>query len=69
MLPTPIFLPGKLHVQWSLAGYSSWSHKESDVTEHTHTRKHKNIKSGNSIFDCTTQMKDALRKEGHGEGA
>ena len=22
---TPIFLPGKFHGQWSLAGYSSWA--------------------------------------------
>ena len=49
LLPTPIFLPGKLHVQWSLAGYSSWSHKESDMTEHTHTQTDK-YESGNSIF-------------------
>ena len=31
--PTPIYLPGKFHRQRSLAGYSPWSHKESDVTE------------------------------------
>ena len=27
------FLPGKFHGQRSLAGYSSWGHKESDTTE------------------------------------
>ena len=27
-------LPGKSHGQRSLAGYSSWSHKELDMTEH-----------------------------------
>ena len=32
--PTPVFLPGKSHGQRSLAGYSSWGHKESDMTEH-----------------------------------
>ena len=32
--PTPAFLPGKFHGQRSLAGYSPWSHKESDTTEH-----------------------------------
>ena len=32
-LPTPVFLPGKSHGQRSLAGYSPWSHKESDTTE------------------------------------
>ena len=32
-LPTPVFLPGKSHRQRSLAGYSPWAHKESDMTE------------------------------------
>ena len=31
--PTPIFLAEKSHGQGSLAGYSPWSHKESDTTE------------------------------------
>ena len=31
--PTPVFLPGKSHGHWSLAGYSSWGHKDSDTTE------------------------------------
>ena len=31
--PTPVFLPGESHGQRSLAGYSSWGHKESDTTE------------------------------------
>ena len=31
--PTPVFLPGEFHGQRSLAGYSSWDHKESDMTE------------------------------------
>ena len=35
--PTPVFLPGESHGQRSLAGYSPWGCKESDVTEHTHT--------------------------------
>ena len=34
--PTPVFLPGKFHRQKSLTGYSPWSCKESDPTEHTH---------------------------------
>ena len=33
MAPAPIFLPGELHRQRSLAGYSPWGHKESDTTE------------------------------------
>ena len=36
--PTPVFLPGKFHGQKSLAGYSPWGHKDSDMTEQlTHT--------------------------------
>jgi len=31
---SPAFLPGKLHGQRRLAGYSPWGHKESDMTEH-----------------------------------
>ena len=31
--PTPGFLPGELHRQRSLAGYSPWGRKESDMTE------------------------------------
>ena len=33
MAITPVFLPGKFHGQRSLAGYSPWGHKESDMTE------------------------------------
>ena len=31
--PTPVFLPGESHGHRSLAGYSSWGCKESDMTE------------------------------------
>ena len=30
---TPVFWPGEFHGQRSLAGYSPWGHKESDMTE------------------------------------
>jgi len=33
-------LPGKFHGWRSLAGYSPWSHKESDTTEYIHTLTH-----------------------------
>ena len=38
--PSPLFLPGKVHGQRSLAGYSPLGRKESDTTEplSTHTR-------------------------------
>ena len=32
--PTPVFLPGKSQGQRSLAGYSPWGPKESDMTYH-----------------------------------
>ena len=32
-VPTPVFLPGEFHGQRSLAGYSLWACKESDMTE------------------------------------
>ena len=35
--PASVFLPGKSQGQRSLAGYSPWGQKESDMTEHTHT--------------------------------
>ena len=33
MQPTPLLLPGESHGQRSLAGYSTWGHKKSDMTE------------------------------------
>ena len=33
--PTTVFFPGKPHGQKSLTGYSSWSLKETDMTEAT----------------------------------
>ena len=41
--PTPVLLPRKSHGQRSLAGYSPWGRKESDMTERLHL----------SIFDLT----------------
>ena len=32
---TPVFLPGEFHGQRSMAGYSPWYCKESDMTEAT----------------------------------
>ena len=34
--PTLVLLPGKFYGQRSLAGHSSWGHKESNTTEHAH---------------------------------
>ena len=44
--PTPVFLPGESHGQRSLAGYSPWCGKESDMTErltHTHFSNSDNL--------------------------
>ena len=35
--PTPVFLPGKCHVHWSLVSWHPRGCKELDTTEHTHT--------------------------------
>ena len=32
--PTPVFLPGEVHGQMSLAGYSPWCRKNLDMTQH-----------------------------------
>ena len=37
--PTSVFLPRESHGQRSLAVYSSWSHKESDMTEWLSTQE------------------------------
>ena len=34
--PTPVLLPGRFHGCRSLAGYSTWGHKELDTTEQHH---------------------------------
>ena len=36
---SPVFLPGKFHVQRSLAGYRLWTWKESDATEDNNSDK------------------------------
>ena len=33
--PIPVFLPGEFHRQRSLAGYSLWGRKESNMGKHT----------------------------------
>ena len=41
--PTPGFLPGESHGQRSLAGYSSWGRRESEMTENARTAFLKNL--------------------------
>ena len=38
--PTPLFLPGESHGWRSLAGYSPWSPKESDMIELVHMHEY-----------------------------
>ena len=38
--PTPVFLPGKFHKQWSLMRYSPGDCKKSDLTERLNTHTH-----------------------------
>ena len=42
---TPVLLPGKFHGQRSLVGYSSWGHKELDMTERLHFLKGQTAKA------------------------
>ena len=44
--PTSVFLPRKFIGQRSLGGYSPWGLKESDMTEHAHTRSETEAKCG-----------------------
>ena len=37
--PAPVFLPGKLHGQRSLVGYSQWDCNESDITQQLNNNK------------------------------
>ena len=49
MAPTPVFLPGESHGQRSVAGYSPWGRKESDMTEVTQHAAHYWYKD---IYNC-----------------
>ena len=42
--PTPVFLSREFYGQRSAGGYSPWSHKESDTTEHAHTERKIDVK-------------------------
>ena len=66
--PTPVFLPGKVHGQRSLGGYSPWGHKESDTTEqlstahNTHTKK-KTLKAGGESMkmQCISSLRNKVQ--------
>ena len=51
LVPIPVFLPGESHGQRSLVGYTSWGHKELDMTEqYTHTRTSEEFGFGGTQF-------------------
>ena len=39
-MSTPLFLPGSLHGQCTLVGYSPWDYKKSDMTEQLSTAQY-----------------------------
>ena len=52
--PTPAFLPGEFHRQRSLAGYSLWGHKESDMTKWLTLSKNKVFGVWKTSVDATS---------------
>ena len=63
--PTPVFLPGGVHGQRSLVGYSPWGCKESDTTKVTeHTQTH--AQWGNQADFITVSVKKS--KSAHVQG-
>ena len=57
--PIPVFMPRKFHRQKSLAGYSPWGCKESNMTEHTHTLR-------NGVFPTMSINKDVTANRDSG---
>ena len=67
--PTPVFLPGEFQGQRSLAGYSPWGCKESDMTEllrkHAQVPGHRCINLWWTTIQPTPQdMGDLLEEAG-----
>ena len=59
--PTPVFLPGEFRGQRSLAGYSPWGHKESDMTKHNGTTSPScSYCSGFILLDFTQTSQNGL---------
>ena len=74
-LSTPVFWPGEFHGQRSLAGYSSWGHKEPDRTGNFHFQPHDcpsflvgecfpgcSVKRKNPGRDCRTLCTEKTRR-------
>ena len=62
---TPVFLTEKSHGQRSLAGYSPWGHKESDMAEqvhiYAHTRAHTHTHTHTHTGHLTDQIQASRR--------
>ena len=54
--PTPVLLPGKVHGQRNLVGYSSGGHKDSDMTEHTCSNKVRSAISDGFQVKCCRNL-------------
>ena len=61
--PTPVFLPGELHGQRSLAGYSPWGCKESD----TNTFAFQTLREQRWIFPLFSGRKNQIVLSSKGE--
>ena len=59
--PTPVFLPGQSQGQRSLAGYSPWDHKESDMTKRTSMYVHPQNFQFTSLYPLGTQNAPSQR--------
>ena len=57
----PVFLPGEFHGQSSLAGYSPWGRKESDMTEWLSTAQHISVHSCVLVIVNNAAMNIGLR--------
>ena len=65
--PTLVFLLGEFHGQRSLAGYSPWGRKESDMTSNCHSLPLAPPRKPHSLGD--TQVKDVYNWQMEGEFA
>ena len=60
---TAVFLPGKCHAQRSLMGCSPWGHKESEMTEHTHTHTRDDHETIEHNFFLSSPKYDAINNQ------
>ena len=60
--PTPVLLPGKSHGQRSLTSYSSWGHKQLDMTEQLSTPRWVGV--GAVTLAWMLRVRDTCEEEG-----